>query len=75
VYQATRCVEASPGLLSEECVESYTLFDLNLGYQLPRIPQASLQLFVQNLFDTGYRSFPGVPNIGRMAVLRLRFEL
>lgn len=27
-----------------------------------------------NLLDTGYRSFVGVPEIGRFALLRLRHE-
>jgi outer membrane receptor protein involved in Fe transport len=55
-------------------VASYTLFDVNVGYPVPGLPGASLQLAVQNLFDEGYRSFPGVPQVGRMALLRLRYE-
>ena len=35
---------------------------------------ASLQLSVQNLLDEDYRSFPGVPTIGRMALLRLKYD-
>lgn len=58
----------------EECVESYTLVDVSLGYDLPNVPGASLQLAVSNVFDTGYRSFVGVPAIGRFAILRLRYE-
>ena len=29
---------------------------------------------VQNLFDSGYKSFVGTPEIGRMALLRLTYE-
>jgi outer membrane receptor for ferrienterochelin and colicins len=72
VYQAYSCVD--PDAVSEECVSSYTLLDLNVGYTLPQMRGATLQLAVQNLLDEDYRSFPGVPNIGRFAMLRLRYE-
>ena len=36
---------------------------------------ATLQLSISNVFDTGYRSFPGVPMIGRLAMVRVRYEL
>jgi outer membrane receptor for ferrienterochelin and colicins len=71
VFVGITCIE--PDAVSEPCVESFTLADLTLGYALPQIPGASLQLMVQNVFDTGYRSFVGVPEIGRMALLRLRY--
>lgn len=74
VYLATRCIEDAPALFTEECVEPYTLVDLNLGYRIPGLRQATVQLYVQNLFDRGYRSFPGVPEVGRMALLRLRYD-
>jgi outer membrane receptor for ferrienterochelin and colicins len=72
-YFATGCIEPA-GDLIEPCVAAFTLADLTLGYRLPPVPGATLQLAVQNLFDTGYRSFPGVPEIGRLAILRLRYE-
>jgi outer membrane receptor for ferrienterochelin and colicins len=59
---------------SEECVESNTLADLTLGYDIGAVPGAALQLSVQNVFDTDYRSFVGVPDMGRLALLRLRYE-
>ncbi len=34
---------------------------------------ATVQLAVQNLADHPYRSFPGVPTLGRMALLRLKY--
>ncbi|MGH7501542.1 MAG: TonB-dependent receptor domain-containing protein [Longimicrobiales bacterium] len=75
VYQGTACIEGSaPALTIEPCVESYTLVDVVANYRLPFAPGASLDLSVQNLFDTDYRSFPGVPDIGRFAMLRLRYE-
>ena len=53
---------------------TYAIFDINAGYEVPDTA-ATLQLSVNNLFDTGYRSFPGVPKIGRFAMVRVRYEL
>lgn len=73
VYVGTRCIgDTSP--LAEDCVDSYTLLDLALGYKLPIRQNTTLQLAVQNLLNDGYRSFPGSPEIGRMALLRLKYE-
>lgn len=74
VYEGTGCL-GNEGAEVEPCVEAYTLFDVNVGYPIPVLPGAMLQLSVQNLFDEGYRSFPGVPEVGRMALVRLRYEL
>jgi iron complex outermembrane receptor protein len=76
VYNGTGCLvsgvnDAAPGV--EPCVDSSTLFDLTMGYRLP-IQGASLQLNVQNLFNEKYRSFPGVPTIGRLALIRMKYE-
>ena len=65
---------ASGGLFEEECVGSSALVDLNLGYRLPTMP-ATLQLAVTNLFDTTYRSFVGVPFVGRFAMLKVKYDL
>jgi outer membrane receptor protein involved in Fe transport len=56
------------------CVDSYTLVDLTAGYRLP-ITGATLQLNITNLFDEKYQSFVGTPEIGRMAILRLKYDL
>jgi iron complex outermembrane receptor protein len=74
VYQGTECIEESAALAVEPCVDSYTLVDLVANYALPFAPGTSLDLSVQNIFDTSYRSFPGVPDIGRFAMLRLRYQ-
>ncbi len=55
-------------------VDSYTLFDANVSYQIPNLPGTTVQLSIQNLFDSAYQSFPGVPEVGRMGMLRLRYE-
>jgi len=65
----------SPTFVGNDCVESATLLDLTLGYRVSQLNGAEIQLGVTNLFDTGYRSFIGVPEIGRMALLRLRYPL
>lgn len=74
VFIGMGCVTTVDPEIDEGCVDSFTLADLTLGYDLPQIRGASLQLTVQNLFDTGYRSFVGAPTIGRMALLRLKYD-
>lgn len=71
-FVGLECV-IGPG--SGKCVEPATLLDLTLGHPLPNVPGATVQLGVQNLLNSGYRSFVGVPEIGRMALLRLRYQL
>jgi outer membrane receptor for ferrienterochelin and colicins len=72
VYEATACIDDDTTALP--CVDSYTLMDLSVGYSIPQLRGTSVQLSVQNVFDEEYRSFPGVPNVGRLALLRLRYE-
>jgi outer membrane receptor for ferrienterochelin and colicins len=72
VYEAYECIEGAPPTLA--CVESAALVDLTLGYTIPGLRGASAQLSVQNVLDHDYRSFPGVPTIGRMALLRVRYD-
>lgn len=71
-YVGLACVtgDASTG----PCVDSYTLVDLTAGYRLP-VAGTTLQLHISNLFDEKYQSFVGTPAIGRMAILRLKYDL
>ncbi len=74
-YVGTKCIPGAPDeLFQEDCVASATLVDFNLGYKIPNT-RATAQLAVTNLFDTGYRSFVGVPTIGRFAIVRLKYDL
>ncbi len=74
-YRGTLCVKTPPGAyFQEECVGSSRLVDLNMGYRLPTAP-ATLQVSVTNLFNKPYRSFVGVPEIGRLAMVSLKYEL
>jgi len=66
-FPANSAVYAGP-------VDAYTVFDLNLGYRLPMMQNVTLQLDVQDLFDGGYRTFVGTPELGRFAMLRLRYD-
>jgi iron complex outermembrane receptor protein len=52
-------------------VAGYSVFDLNVGYTFPGRTGLTLQLDIQNLFDDGYQSFVGSPELGRYSVLRL----
>jgi outer membrane receptor for ferric coprogen and ferric-rhodotorulic acid len=77
-FIGTACVPLPAGttrpLFEESCVDTYAIFDLNAGYEVPN-SAATVQLSINNVFDTGYRSFPGVPKIGRLAMVRVRYEL
>ncbi|HSM61513.1 MAG TPA: TonB-dependent receptor [Longimicrobiales bacterium] len=76
-YVGIRCVQRPgdpAGLFDEDCVEAATLVDLMLGYRIPNT-RATAQLSVTNLFDSDYRSFVGVPSIGRFAMIRLKYDL
>ena len=72
VFVGTRCLTGKAG--EEDCVDAATLFDLTAGYQVPNT-RATLQLSVNNILDTRYRSFVGVPEIGRLAMLRVKYDL
>ena len=70
--RAIRGFPASSGVYAGE-VEGYGVVDLTLGYRFRR-SGLWLQLGVQNLLDTGYSAFPGSPTLGRMTLLRLRYD-
>ena len=72
-FQGTRCIGAT-GDLIQDCVEAATIVDLALGYQVPNTG-ATLQLSVSNLFDSDYRNFVGVPNIGRLALVQVKYDI
>jgi iron complex outermembrane receptor protein len=55
-------------------IESYTVFDANIGYRLPMAPEATLTLTASNLFDNLHQEFIGAPELGRLLMLRLQYE-
>jgi outer membrane receptor protein involved in Fe transport len=73
-FQGTACITDGGGLFEENCVDSYAIMDLNAGYEVPNTA-ATIQISVNNLLDTGYRSFVGVPRVGRFTLVRVRYEL
>ena len=72
-FRSTKGFPASSGVYAGE-VEGHEVVDLNLGYRFRRTG-LWLQLDVQNLAGTGYSTFPGAPMLGRLTMLRLRYDL
>ena len=56
-------------------VDSYAVFDVNVGYRFPGRSGLTLQLDMQNIFNDDYTSFVGTPNFGRYTVLRLMWHM
>ena len=52
-------------------VERYTTFDLSAGYDLPFSPNTRLSLTIQNLLNNEHQEFVGVPEIGRLSIIRV----
>jgi iron complex outermembrane receptor protein len=55
-------------------VPSSQVVDVNIGYKVPNTG-ATMQLAVQNVFDSDYQSFVGVPTMGRLALVRVKYDL
>ncbi|MCY3700964.1 MAG: TonB-dependent receptor, partial [Gemmatimonadetes bacterium] len=55
-------------------VDAYHVLDLTTGYQLPFQPNARLELTVYNLLNNLHREFVGAPELGRLALLRVRYD-
>jgi len=77
-FRGTACIPVPEGeprpLFEENCVDKFAIFDLNAGYAVPNTA-ATVQLSINNVFNTGYRSFPGVPKIGRLAIIRVKYDI
>ncbi len=56
-------------------VERYAIMDLNAQYRLPFMSSTSMTVTVQNLLNNKHREFVGVPEIGRLAWVRLTRSL
>ena len=52
-------------------VDRYTILDLNATYTLPFFDNTRLNLTVQNLLNNKHKEFVGLPEIGRLALVRL----
>jgi outer membrane receptor protein involved in Fe transport len=47
---------------------------VNLGYRLPMVRGATLNVLVNNVLDEDYRPFPGSPALGRMLIARIKYD-
>lgn len=52
-------------------VDAYTIVDLSMHYKVPFSRKTQLTLTVQNLLDNLHREFVDVPELGRLALVRL----
>jgi len=52
-------------------IQTYTVFDLNFGYDLPFAKNTRFALNVNNLFDKKHLEFIGAPILGRLIMTRL----
>lgn len=56
-------------------VNDYNLVDLTLGYKIPGLKGVTFQVDMENLFNDGYTPFVGTPQIGRLALFRVVYDL
>jgi iron complex outermembrane receptor protein len=56
-------------------VDSYAVFDVNVGYTFAGRSGLTVQLDISNIFDDNYQPFVGVPEFGRYSVLRLVWNM
>ncbi|MCI0698501.1 TonB-dependent receptor [candidate division KSB1 bacterium] len=52
-------------------IQTYTIFDLNFGWDLPFSKNTRFALNVQNMFDKKHLEFIGAPILGRLMMARL----
>jgi outer membrane receptor for ferrienterochelin and colicins len=71
-FEGIECISHDPD--DEGCIDEYALIDLVLGYRVPRTA-FTMQVAVSNALNTGYRSFVGVPTVGRLALVRIKYDL
>lgn len=72
-FVGTKCVtNGQGGLGEEECVKGHFLMDAVYGVKIPN-SAATLQLTATNLLGTKYRSFVGVPEMGRFVMARIKY--
>jgi iron complex outermembrane receptor protein len=56
-------------------VDDDARLDLRAGYRVPAVPGLRIDVSAKNVLGTGHRAFVGAPEIGRMVVARLTYEL
>ena len=56
-------------------VDSYTLLDVRAGAPVPSVPGLNVNVTARNVLGTDHREFVGAPELGRMVVARLIYDL
>ncbi len=56
-------------------VEGFRVVDLNMGYRVPGYSGFVVSLTLNNAFGNLHQEFIGAPEIGRIAMLKLQYEL
>ena len=57
-------------------VPSYMLFDLGAGFDLQQFAAGlRVDLGISNLTDNFHREFVGAPQMGRMAIARITYDM
>ena len=55
-------------------VDAYHVLDVTAGYQLPFQPNARLEATVYNALNNLHREFVGAPELGRLALVRVKYD-
>ncbi len=55
-------------------VGGYTVLDGGLGYRLPFQPSTHISLTANNILNNLHREFVGAPEVGRLLLLRVRYD-
>lgn len=55
-------------------VDGYQVIDASIGYQVPFQTGMHVSLSANNILDNMHREFVGAPEIGRMLLLRVRYD-
>ena len=55
-------------------VGGYTVLDGGLGYRLPFQPSTHISLTANNILNNMHREFVGAPEVGRLLLLRVRYD-
>jgi len=56
-------------------VEGYSVVDASLGYRLPFQPNTQVSLTANNILNNLHQEFVGAPEVGRLLLFRVRYDL
>ena len=55
-------------------VDGYSVMDASIGYRLPFQPSTQVSLTANNILNNMHREFVGAPEVGRLLLLRVRYD-